>query len=252
MEHGQLTIAERIDRIVATFKAARTVAERVGYCPELIAYLESKDLYFRSVAYEGAAMAFAYLDLKDEDSQMTRFNALDQNEGRRHEVHLQIGNGWASEEIGDEPLIIASPSYTEAMYDGMGYYRGLFRRRLTIQSQSVPGHVEAHNMRGFDRGVGRSMWYLSKGDLNVLLNMVRAFPAERQANLWRGIGIAASFVGGCTDSQLMALWTAAGQFQRELSDGARRVVISRKKAGTPLHDVKRARAIWKMETQSAG
>jgi len=252
MEHGQFTIAERIDRIVVTFKAARTMADRLGYCPELIDYLESTDIYYRSVAYEGAAVAFTILDLRDEDGDMTRFNTLNRNEGLKHEIHAHIALGWATEELGLQCLRPGPAEKSQASHDGMGYYLGLFRRRLTVQSQSIPKHVFSCDMKGFDRGVGRSLWYISKGDLNVLLNMVRGFPAKRQANLWRGIGVAASFVGGCTDSQLMALWAAAGQFQRELSDGARRVAISRKKAGTPLHDVKRARAIWKIENQSIG
>jgi enediyne biosynthesis protein E3 len=219
-------IAERVECIVEAFKIARGVAETHGRSDVLLAHLSSTDIYYRSVAFEGAAMGLALKGLS-----LWREFLL--NDAAAHAVQVHIGLGWALAEMQHqvgEGLVWDDP---DSVLDGYGYYHGLFRRRLTIRSLGLPpGLIDAH-LPAFDRGVGRSLWYISKGDVEQLKLMVQSFPSARQPYLWKGVGIAVAFVGGCTQDQLLSLRIASGSHSHSLLDGAERAFNSRRQAGTP-------------------
>lgn len=225
-----------MERVMQTFQAARTLAEAHGLSSELSNFLVHSDAYFRSVAYEGAAMGLALRDSANNDATFSEWSAFAANEGALHTVQVHIGLGWALAEK-DAPLKLpAGCTDADAVLDGYGYYFGLLRRRPTVRQQTIPETISPSLLPAFDRGLGRSLWYISKGDLELVMQMMAAFDATRQPNLWRGIGIASTYVGGCSHEQLAALWTAANHHQSQLADGATRAAKSRVKAQTTLED----------------
>ncbi len=233
-----------MERVMQTFQAARTLAEAHGLSAELSDFLVHSDAYFRSVAYEGAAMGLALRDSANNDATFSEWSAFAANEGALHTVQVHIGLGWALAEK-DAPLKLpAGCTDTDAVLDGYGYYFGLLRRRPTVRQQTIPETISPVLLPAFDRGLGRSLWYISKGDLELLLQMMAAFDPARQPNLWRGVGIASTYVGGCSHEQLAALWTAANHHQTQLADGAKRVAKSRIKAHTSLVEVEKVCQQW--------
>lgn len=233
-----MTLLEtRIDTIVNIFKAGREVAEREGLSATLSEHLAKADDCFRSVAFEGAAMGLALRDV-------TVWKEFLANQGSNHAVQVHIGLGWALAE--QQKPIPENPSWPDpdSVLDGYGYYHGLFRRRLSIRTQSIPEGLTDAQLPAFDRGLGRSLWYISKGDLEVMNRMTDAFAQKRQPDLWRGIGIAVAFVGGCNDLLLGQVASASSTYRPQLLEGAQRALRSRTQAGTPTADAERAVRQW--------
>ncbi len=225
-----------MERVMQTFQAARTLAEAHGVGAELSNFLVHSDAYFRSVAYEGAAMGLALRDSVNNDATFSEWSDFAANEGALHTVQVHIGLGWALAEKDALLQLPAGCTDTDAVLDGYGYYFGLLRRRPTVRQQTIPETISPVLLPAFDRGLGRSLWYISKGDLELLLQMMAAFDPARHPNLWRGVGIASTYVGGCSNEHLAALWAAANHHQSQLADGAMRAAKSRVKAQTALED----------------
>jgi len=223
------SIAQRVERIVATFKAAREVAEQEGLSATLSEHLAQSDAYYRSVAFEGAAMGLALRDV-------SIWKDFLLHDGASHAVQIHIGLGWALAEQQKPVEEHADWHDRDSVLDGYGYYHGLFRRRLSIRTQGIPTGLTDAQLPAFDRGLGRSIWYISKGDVALLKRMTDAFPESRQPNLWRGIGIAVAFVGGCDGPLLRQIACAASAFRPQLLEGAARALKSRTVAGTPIED----------------
>jgi enediyne biosynthesis protein E3 len=234
MEAG---IAARIECIVQTFKTARELAEKNGLSAALQNHLFTTGEYYRSVAFEGAAMGLALSDV-------TVWKEFLANQGSNHAVQVHIGLGWALAERQEPVPTVADWPEPDAVLDGYGYYHGLFRRRLSIRTQSIPEGLTDAQLPAFDRGLGRSIWYISKGDLEVMNRMTDAFAQKRQPDLWRGIGIAVAFVGGCNDLLLGQVASASSTYRPQLLEGAQRALRSRTKAGTPTADAERAVRQW--------
>jgi enediyne biosynthesis protein E3 len=232
------SIAERIDRIVETFKAACLVAEANGYSEALLAHLESADAYYRSVAFEGAAMGLAKC------SPLSFWNHFMRSKGLPHAVQVHVGLGWYFAERQEPVPTEVRWLDRDSILDGYGYYMGLFRRRLSIRTHSLPDWLTDAELPAFDRGVGRSLWYISKGDVEQLAAMVYSFPDARQPHLWRGVGIAVAYVGGCSETLLGEIASAASVYRPLLLEGAERALRSRTQAGTPTNDAQRTVQAW--------
>ncbi len=49
----------------------------------------------------------------------------------------------------------------------------------------VPQDVTDEDLHGFDQGLGRRLWYISKGEVSVLTKLIHPFHSLRQYDLWR-------------------------------------------------------------------
>ena len=97
--------------------------------------------------------------------------------------------------------------------------------------------IASENYQAYDEGLGRSMWYTVKGDVTKVTEMVRSFPADRHADLWRGVGIACSYVGGFDKEILDALVSASAEHNVQLAIGAAMVAKSRIEAECITEDI---------------
>lgn len=192
---------------------------------ELNSKLNSFEPRYRSVAFEGASMGVA----------LTNWNnwPVYAKRAEKHATQVHIGLGWA---IAEKQLNLAStlsqiePELHVKVLDGVGYWHGLFQRRATIRTQQIPEFITAEYQAGFDQGVGRAIWYITKGEAAKVVNIINHFSEDRRPNLWQGIGVASTYVGGCSDELMIELKSAAGEFKSNLEKGIEAAEESMRKA----------------------
>ena len=63
--------------------------------------------------------------------------------------------------------------------------------------------------------------------MNELVQLINPFHLSRQADLWRGVGIACGYVGGNDKSNLQQLLNASNEFKDQLRKGVGFAAISR-------------------------
>jgi hypothetical protein len=130
-----------------------------------------------------------------------------------------VGLGWACEvgrlsvraydDVASDPALVR---------DGLGCARGLLRPRLTLLDAGEPT-IEPALRQDFDRGVGRSLWFVGGGDPTFIAAAIARFPSSRRAALWRGVGFAATYVGGLAPAVGLALRTVAREWSVAVEDG---------------------------------
>lgn len=221
-----MSIAKNIETVVSTFQKGRALSERELGLDELIAELNQFEPRYRSVAFEGASMGIALAN------SLETWKAYEEKTAK-HTTQIHVGLGWA---IAEGQLNLAStlskiePEMKVKVLDGFGYWNGLFQRRATIRTQQIPENITAQNQPGFDQGVGRAIWYATKGDVAKVVNIINHFSEDRRPNLWQGIGVASTYVGGCSDDLIAELESTANEFQLNLEIGIEMAEESMKKA----------------------
>ena len=213
-------IEERIELIVLTFQVGRKFAEEILDLSDLVNQLNEVDEEFRSMAFEGASMAITIQSIEAEDGLQRWSEFLDSNP--KYTTQITIGLGWAigEKDFSPDSVLGRLNSMTQARaMDGFGYFMGLFRRRISIRTQQIPEGISDDLQLAFDQGIGRSLWYISKGDLEMLERMMDSFPEYRQKHMWRGIGVACPVVGGSDAQHLKDLKQLSGEYRTQLDTG---------------------------------
>jgi hypothetical protein len=125
-------------------------------------------------------------------------------------------------------------------FDGMGYYHGLFKGRKTVKNQLIPEGINEQELHGFDQGLGRRLWYIVKGDVTELIQLINPFHSSRHSDLWRGVGIACGYVGGCYKENLERLQNSSTEYKDQLSAGIALAAISRNASNSITGDIELA------------
>lgn len=192
---------------------------------KLISRLNAIAPRYRSVAFEGAMYAKSLQGFWP----MREFQKLVD----KHGAQIAIGLGWA---VAERDLHVSSycsrvpKEHRTKVLDGMGFWYAMNQRRNTIRNQEYPAHLGLRQRLGFDRGVGRAVWYITNGKLDKILTIFSHFPDKRKGNLWQGIGIASTYVGGCTSDQVKELKIAAGPYRNRINKGIRQALLSMEEA----------------------
>jgi len=235
-------VAIKMEHIQKIFLEVGNYMRNKYVLEDLIAFLDAHPPEFRSVAYESASMELATYDL----SRGTQFQEWEKLYSRRREVHsfhLDIGLGWAFAKAQRLPVLSwASPHpYMRLMvFDGMGYYYGLFRGRRTVRNHLFPPGIEGQDVQGFDQGLGRRLWYIAQGEVKKVTQLIQGFPTSRRPDLWRGVGIACGYVGGSKIADLELLLVASGENKDKLCTGVALAAMSRNVSGSVTDDIKMA------------
>lgn len=231
---------DRIEYIQKLFLRVGACVETLGDIDEVIEFLEQEGTEFRSVAYESASMAIGVKDLSNTKS-LDNWRQFRLACSGRHGFHVDIGLGWAFAKTGllpNEFLSSEDQVVKRMVYDGIGYYYGLFRGRSILKNKTIP--VEIDDINGFDQGLGRRLWYLAKGNAATLLLLLNEFDETRRSDLWRGAGIACGYVGGNPKEALEHLSNAVGQHKKQLELGITLAAISRIASDSIDDDVRTA------------
>lgn len=239
-------ISLQIEKIKSIFQNSKEFCTEEDNLNLLIQHLENTGPEFRSVAYEGASMALALKDLTKGDS-LNHWRAFIKGQGADHERQGHSGLGWAIAQQGRSALPffeMLSPLMRFCVLDGCGYYDGIFKQRQTIKARKPPETFKGQLLEAYDQGVGRSLWYLFKGEEEKIKETINTFSPERHSSLWRGIGVASVYVGGCDENHLKSLQLSAGEHQTQLALGAILAARSRVQAKAVTPDVELACRVW--------
>lgn len=196
---------------------------------DLIRMLDAESPRFRSVAYEGASMEIGLSGLSGSDG-LGKWEAFYKLVGKVHSFHVDIGLGWAFAKNGSVPRSEWEgyhPLMRWMVFDGIGYYHGLFKGRNTIKKLLVPKDINEIDQKGFDQGLGRRLWYHSQGDGGRAAELIQSFPSSRHPDLWRGLGIACGYVGGLGKSDLDLLVEYSGDYRQNIQTGVALAAFSR-------------------------
>ncbi|MFG3052233.1 DUF1702 family protein [Kitasatospora sp. NPDC048239] len=201
----------------------------------------------RGFAYEGAVMAFTVLDAT---AGGTRTRDLLLGPGQPHVFLAYIGIGFAMARL-PRPLWkkvlpdLSGTPYHPVMswlaVDGYAFDRAYFDTGRWVDRQYVPAPYpwqgsKEYFPRAVDQGIGRALWFIHGGHPEQVAAAVGRFPGHRQPDLWSGVGLAATFAGGCPNEGLAALRSAAGGRRAELAQGAVFAIRAREYSGyVPPH-----------------
>ena len=186
----------------------------------------------RGFAYEGATMGYSILDAMPGGGR-DRTRELLEGPGKPHIFLTYIGIGFAMARLPRPLWKNILPELTKVPYhptmswlavDGYGFDRAYFDTRKWVDEQAEPtpypwaGRPE-YFARAFDQGVGRALWFIHGGHPEAVATAVNRFAETRRPDLWSGVGLAATFAGGCDQAGLAGLRRAAGEHFDELALG---------------------------------
>lgn len=243
---NEINIEDKMGRLQELFKSTKAFVEGKPELSSIIAFIkEQEETEFISIAYEAAAMVLALQDLEKGTTLDTWRNFLD-NYAKEHSVQVYVGLGWACGQERLDPMQWIqelTPLFAWRIWDGYGYYDGFFRKRKVLQG-AVPETISEKGLSVYWQGVGRSFWYTCKGNIAQLEKIVTKIPSNYQVDLWRGIGIACTYVGGQSLEDCQKVWQMGGTYQAQLKAGAVLAIKSRSDAKTIVEDTEMIAQEW--------
>lgn len=209
--------------------------------------LDLVDAELRGFAYEGVTMAFTVLDAMGRG---TRTRDLLRGPGEPHIFLAYIGIGFAMARL-PRPLwrkvlpdLSGSPYHPTMSWlvvDGYGFDLAYFHTRRWVDEQRVPAPYPWLGRRDYfpravDQGIGRALWFIHGARVPEVAAAAGRFAEHRRADLWSGIGLAATFAGGCSPEELADLRRAAGEYGPDLAQGVVFAASARTYSGcVPAH-----------------
>jgi hypothetical protein len=206
--------------------------------------LELVEVEQRGFAYEGAAMAFTVRDAMA-GGRGTRTRDLLLGPAAPHLLLSYIGIGFAMARL-PRPLwrnimpdltgTLFYPTMTWLAVDGYGFDLAYFHTDKYVGAQKVPPPYPWEGKPGYfpravDQGIGRALWFMGGAVPETVVASVERFPEERRADLWSGVGLAATFAGGASAEELARVRDAAGEHWTQLGLGAVFAISARVMAG---------------------
>jgi enediyne biosynthesis protein E3 len=229
---GEPAVRQWLTRIGETFIAGYNAAW-LRPDSQLGAELDHVEPRLRGFAFEGAAMGLMLGDvlLPWRRARWVRFAA---GAGASHVYLAIVGAGGAYSRTGLlRPRFGAlSPLLRWLVYDGLGFHAAYFRLPRTVRHGRRSRRARGPASAVFDQGVGRALWFAECADPEAIGATVARFEAERHADLWAGVGLAATFAGGVDADALRRLRAVARGFELHLAQGSAFAAKARQLAGT--------------------
>ena len=230
---GSDLLLKNIVLIQKIFKETKEFSEKENDLKIIINFLDKLPNRFQSIGYEAVAMVFALKDLEAGD-ELKFWSYYLEHYAYNHSVQVHIGLGWALAQKRQSPIKYLDnldPMLRWRVVDGCGYYDGFFRRRKTLKGDFVLNFT-GNELQAYTLGLGRSLWYITKGDVNSLTKIISTLPNIIHASLWIGIGIASTYTGGLGLKHFQALKITAGKYLLQFALGVSLCIWSRVKAKT--------------------
>ena len=165
------------------------------------------------------------------------------NEGKNHEYMSYIGAGLAvgvlKRNVLKSFLKKASPTSGQLFINGIGFYYGYFDADKVLRKNFIPRYLEVNDFytECYYNGVGRAMWFYSGGDPGFIKSEIQHFPAERQAAIWSGVGLACTYANGVSMDVILNLKNEiAKDFKKDLAIGCILANHARDIAGNSNND----------------
>ncbi|MFD8530232.1 DUF1702 family protein [Streptosporangium canum] len=211
----------------------------------------------RGFAYEGAGMACTTLDVLTITGGR-RLRDLLSGQGMRYPHMIHMGAGWAYARLHMRPMWgirSVHPLLRWLAFDGFGFHQGFFATDRTVGRQRSAGLMDRTRRAIFDQGLGRMLWFHECAGVDDVILRIAEFPPGRRADLWSGVGLAATYTGGASAAELERLSVAAAEdgFRAHLVQGSAFACASRLISGiVPEHTVAATPALCGVEVDEAG
>ena len=195
--------------------------------------LERVNCELRGFAFEGAAMGLALQDCLT-PWRTDRLSRFLRGAGEPHTYMAHVGAGWVWARW---PLGRAGsrrrldPLLQWLGFDGWGFHEGFFHWPKYLSGHSWPRALQGYEKRAFDQGLGRSWWFVNGGNPELIANTIAGFAVERQADLWSGIGLAATYAGIVAQTTLESVRESAGPLWPHVAQGSAFAAKARQRAG---------------------
>jgi hypothetical protein len=186
-----------------------------------VAGLDAMDPELRGFAYEGAGMACTVLDLLTFSSGR-RLNDLLSGAAQAYPHMVHVGAGWAYARLRLRPwwgIRSPDPLLRWLAWDGFGFHQGFFLADRVVGGQRVERGLTSGQHAIRDQGLGRSLWFHECADPDGVALRIGEFSPARHADLWSGIGLAATYAGAAEPDELERLVALAGEHHAELAQG---------------------------------
>jgi enediyne biosynthesis protein E3 len=222
----------RLEQIGVTFLGGyHAVLEETGFVP-LAQRLSAVEAEWRGFAFEGAAMGLALLDCftpwrKD------RWRTFTERFAEPHIYMMHVGLGWALARLRrsvTRHLSTLDPLLRWLVVDGYGFHEGYFGWPRYVEQRAIPERLHGYELRVFDQGLGRSMWFVKGADVEAVAKAIDKFPSARRDDLWSGVGLACAYAGGCGSGAVEWLRAAADRHLPELAQGVAFAAKTRRRA----------------------
>lgn len=230
---------QKMDLIKSIFQQVQSIEINNDNWQVVFGQLNATDAEFRSIAFEAAAMNAALKDLEQGGELNLWLHLATSAEAVPHLTQIHIGLGWAlaQQQVDPTPYLPQlNPLTRYRVLDGYGYYEGMFRRRKSIINKQAPEYLSGTALAPYYQGLGRCMWYLTNGDVEATTAILLGMGGEHQEDLWRGLGIAVTYVGGADKAVLDNILTKADNRQVQVITGVVMAAISRTNAGNVVAD----------------
>lgn len=227
------TMRRRIDAVCRAFLTGYHFSLEGNSTNELESKLAGVEADLRGFAYEGAAMGLALRErVTPWNSALLKQFLVGCGDDHAYMIHVGIGWVWARVPFGfrrrQKKL---DPLLGWLAYDGWGFHEGFFHWPKYIAGQPAPEKLHGYERHVFDQGLGRSLWFVNGGNVELIAQTILDFGDERQADLWSGTGLAATYAGIVSEDALKQLRERAGQFRPQLAQGAAFAAKARLRAG---------------------
>lgn len=232
--------ADRLESIGRVFLSGYNAAVGVEDLHDLKRELEAAPPAFRGFAYEGASMGLAVADFMTPWAR--RWTQFLRQFGAPHVYMIHVGYGWAMARL---PISLAALNRLEdplrwLAMDGLGFHQGYFHWREYVEAAKPPAKLQGYAARAFDQGLGRSLWFVCGADPARIAAAIGRLGERRAPDLWAGAGLAATYAGGASRSELEELRTLAGQLLPHAAQGAAFAAEARRRAGNPTEETELA------------
>lgn len=204
--------------------------------------IEQLEPQWRGFAYEGAGMGCALLDLMTL-SRGRRSAALLEKVGTTYPHLVHIGMGWAHARLRIRPwwgLPVGDPLLRWLGWDGFGFHQGFFHSDATIGRGRLERGLLPEQRSIRDQGLGRALWFHECADPDGVAPRIECFPRHRRADLWSGIGLAATYAGGADSAELERLTGLAAEHAADLAQGSAFACAARRVSGIVPEHVEQA------------
>ena len=231
-------LGRRLEVMLESFIGGYNTVVRAGSDQSLCAELyRNYDQHHVGFAFEGIGLYLTMLDL----GLPGRSNRLDQftkGAGKNHDFIIAVGAGFAVARVPwglrsiNSYLLTLDPFVGWCIPGGYGFHEGFFKHRRFIDGAEAPPRIlSPEGKRIFDSGLGRAMWWVKCANPEKIAAAINGFAESRRAELWAGIGIAACYAGGVSDTALYKLNELAGSFRYDFLSGLPFGARLRQKAG---------------------
>ena len=223
---------KRLENVGGAFLAGYHLALESDSPEDLVSKLAAVDMERCGFAFEGAAMGLALLDFLT-PWRRDRISKFLRGAGASHAYLIHVGAGWVWARMpfgfrrAQKKL---DPLLGWLAFDGWGFHEGFFHWPKYIAGQPAPKKLSGYERRVFDQGLGRSFWFINGGNVELIAQTISNFSADRQSDLWSGIGLAATYAGIISEASLDELREKSGSFQSQLAQGAAFAAKARQRA----------------------